>query len=382
LQPGLPMRLIATASMLGCLLALAGTARAQTGGSSGSMGLQPADILITVQRQQGVNLPEREIAQLFNRANCQCQEPMWLKAIITPSATARAATIPSTASVQMYLGTSCSSSSERPYCPIVGSPLSFSDFRISGLNVMTNVERLSHVYSRSTGSTNALPEPNINDCTSGSTFDQTVWVLISTTSGDGDVVAAPFKVTINRGGPPKPENLDVAAAHEALIVSWTPVSANTYSNLLGYQILCTRADEHQVFKEGTFTPAFDSCPSVAGSGTPVQQIDNRFVCSGLLSASASSARLKILENGISYGVGVVAVDNRRNASATDLDYETPVVTRDFYSEYRRGDPEGGAHGGFCAVARGDGAEQARAGLALAAGLLAVAAYARRRRRPR
>jgi hypothetical protein len=107
----------------------------------------------------------------------------------------------------------------------------------------------------------------------------------------------------------------------------------------------------------------------------------------MLTTSASSYRVKILQNDIVYGVAVVAVDNSTNASQPDIFYGTPIKTKSFYDVYRDGntgspqDLPGAATGGFCALAAprpGRGA--ALAALAFAALGIALAAVRRRRRR--
>jgi hypothetical protein len=381
------MRLtVAAVSTLGCLLALGDVARAQTGGSSGTVGLTSADVFLGVREQPDVNLPERDIPALLNRANCLCSKPVYLYANILASSVAKAATISSSASVSIYVGASCNSATSRPCCKLL-KQAPFSDFRGNGLTALSSVRELARNYDIGTNCTPSEPA-DANACIAGphnnnqQQFSQTFWILISSTGGDPDVLSHSRTLPISRGGFAGPTNLDVRAANEALVLSWDPVNATLYDGYRGYQVLCTRADSYQVFKSGTFEPGFDSCAAEQAPGAnPIESLNEDFVCSGTLSISSTSHRLKILENGIPYGVAVVAVDSRRNASAlSNLEYLSPVVTRDFYTDYRRGAPEGAAEGGFCAVAGGaPNTSGAVSVLAPAAGLLALAAARRRRR---
>jgi len=81
-------------------------------------------------------------------------------------------------------------------------------------------------------------------------------------------------------------------------------------------------------------------------------------------------------------VGVAAIDTARNASVVVPQVRKPILTKDFYYEYRHGDPQGAATGGYCAVLADPGIERTAVGLALA-GLLAlvVVRLRHRSRRP-
>lgn len=377
---------IAALALLGLLGAPAlAHAQSGTGGSAGG-GLTSSDFFISVQRELDVNLTDYEAAQYLNQANCLCKRPLWIKAILLPSASARAATISPSASVSIRIGNQCDVSTERRCCNVLKDAVSFSDFRISGIVGATDVETVSHIYS-SSNRCGAVTTPDPTDPTSGTSsegcygprFDQTVWVFVSTTGGDTPDIVASSKLSIDPEPPPAPTGLTLSPANEALLLDWTAVPSSSVPDLLGYQVLCSRAADLQVFRDGTYSPWFDSCPSAFPGDTPVSRLDSRFACSGLL--SATDYRLKILQNGIFYGVAVAAIDKQRNASYVEPSYEKPVATKDFYYEYRHGDPQGGSAGGFCAVA-GSGAASARDGALaalVAAGAVGLALTTRRRR---
>ncbi|MEP6653519.1 MAG: hypothetical protein ABJA82_09190, partial [Myxococcales bacterium] len=67
-----------------------------------------------------------------------------------------------------------------------------------------------------------------------------------------------------------------------------------------------------------------------------------------------------------------------NASPVNFKVQKPILTKDFYFEYRNGNPQGGAAGGFCSVSGAAGGLTTAVGLS--AGLLGAVAMARIRRR--
>ena len=125
---------------------------------------------------------------------------------------------------------------------------------------------------------------------------------------------------------------------------------------------------------------FQTCPATR-TGMGVEGLDPTFVCSGLLSAQATSDRVEILQNGITYAAAVVAIDNSGNPSPPLVNYGTPIKTLSFYDVYRDQTPQGQATGGFCAVSTaGPRAKTTAAGLALVTVIAIGSVVARRRRR--
>jgi hypothetical protein len=210
--------------------------------------------------------------------------------------------------------------------------------------------------------------------------------------GDGQIdLSVPMTLQIDLTPPPAPTGVTIRGGDEALVIDWQSVDQAITTDMLGYQILCSRADKYQVFNEfpndaggtssGPFGAAFQTCPATQ-TGTGVEGLDPTFVCSGLLSAQATSDRVEILQNGITYAAAVVAIDNSGNPSPPLVNYGTPIKTLSFYDVYRDQTPQGQATGGFCAVSTA--APRAKTTAALS--LLAVAAIGvvitrRRRRRP-
>jgi hypothetical protein len=209
--------------------------------------------------------------------------------------------------------------------------------------------------------------------------------------GDGQIdLSVPMLVNIDLTPPPAPTGVVVQGGDEALVLHWQSVDQAITTDLLGYQILCSRADKYRVFNEfpndaggtssGPFGAAFQTCPATQ-TGMGVEGLDPTFVCSGLLSAQATSDRVEILQNGITYATAVVAIDNSGNPSPPLVNYGTPIKTLSFYDVYRDQTPQGQASGGFCAISTpGPRAKTTAAGLALVAVIAIGSVVARRRRR--
>ena len=187
----------------------------------------------------------------------------------------------------------------------------------------------------------------------------------------------------------------IGSGNEGLNVTWTGIDTSVTPDLQGYQVLCDRAGSLQVFANGTFGAGFRTCPSTPipdGVNSHILGLDPNFTCSKMLTQTASSWRIKILQNDITYGVAVVAVDNSYNASAPTVFYGEPQKTLSFYDVYRNGDETntmpggmptpGGASGGLCAVSGTRSRSAGAAGLAAIALVIGLALGARRRRRPR
>lgn len=414
----------------GTLTALAVTARAQvgvgTGGASGVATLTDADIYVNIQRQEGVNLNDRERALFLNRSNCQCGTEAWVKAVIQPSAALRATQISPSASVSLYVGNACDPINPVSCCHHLAS-VPFSEFRLHGISVKTTVDLLVRDWQsfegncRETFTTTLIgPGPSYGtggvgtggtDGTGGTTgtggvggggtggagtggttapgpiaacdatiTSQAINVFIGTTGeGSRDIGSKILGFSVDPIPPAPPTNVVVAGVNQALQVSWTGLSTAQVGDLLGYQAICTRGEATQVFKDSTFTAGFDACPAASTSWPSFGTLPaSAFVCSDLLPTSATSTRLKILENDINYYVGITAIDRQRNASPVDFRVQKPILTKDFYFEYRNGDPQGGAGGGFCSVSGAVGGLTTAVGLG--AGLLGAVAVARIRRR--
>jgi hypothetical protein len=135
--------------------------------------------------------------------------------------------------------------------------------------------------------------------------------------------------------PVTPTKVAADGGNEALEVSWNWGSVNpaTDTTLVGVQIFCQRGADTQVFQMGSFVPAYMTpamlCPNnpaaaATTTGGPFSNFDPKYLCSGLIPATTTSYRITGLQNGISYGVGVAAVDKYGNIGASsDIAYAMP-----------------------------------------------------------
>jgi MYXO-CTERM domain-containing protein len=385
-----------------------GTTITGTGGSGGTA-FAAGDFFTAIQQQTTppVSLTTFDLSRFFNKANCDCSTPVNVFIALLGSGIAKRATAGiTTGTVSIVLGTGCSSVYGLQTGQAAGACLQIaSEPVLTFLNqafytVPTDARTLS-TYFNSTGvvvdagatTTATTTNGTATACTSpiGQSFTQTI--NFNFDFGDGTIdLSIPFMVLVDLVPPPAPTGLTIRGGDEALVLNWQSVDQAIVPDLLGYQILCSRAGQYQVFKEvpndaggtssGPFGAAFQTCPATR-TGIGVEGLDPQFICSGLLSAQATSDRVEILQNDITYAAAVVAIDNSGNPSEPMVGYGAPIKTLSFYDVYRDQTPQGGATGGFCAVSTTrPGAKTTAAALGLFAviGLGAVITRRRRRRR--
>jgi hypothetical protein len=390
---------------VGCAILLASAgARAQfggttgttgTGGTTGTASLSQSDFFIGFQATQGANLSDFAVQRFFNKANCDCSVPVFIYYTLLSSGFAkRPAVLAQPGNIEFWVGTACDNVLLRnAQCKNLGVVTIQTFFQL-GHQTLTTDARTVSTYTTATGTITSAdggistvsasgmftPTP---DCTAPvQQFTSNAFLLVDFNGDQTYEVVVTASVQVDLTPPPPPTNVVVEAGDEALSVKWTQVDSTLYPDLFGYQILCQRADNLQVFKTGTFTPGFATCPKTE-VGTGPAALDEAFVCSPLLTALATSFRVKILQNGITYGATVVSVDNSFNASAPDVQFGVPAPTESFYNLYRQPPNGGAATGGLCAVAPGPVPRGWRALPSVAAaGALAMSALVARRRRRR
>jgi hypothetical protein len=191
--------------------------------------------------------------------------------------------------------------------------------------------------------------------------------------------------------PPLPENVEASAGEGAINIRWDALESRQ-AEVYAFQALCARADGSPVFDSpkddalfdtpsqlcGGTNPAdlfpgqgttpgvdagpgddIDAGPSVdAGTGVDagfaaaadlpawMANLDPDYVC-GSGSATGLSIRIDGLENGQTYRVALVSVDDARNVVGVDLGEVTPQSVTDFWEDYHN--QGGGADGGICLV---------------------------------
>jgi hypothetical protein len=387
--------LVAAALAGAVSLLAAGTASAQFDAGTGTSTLGPEDFFIRMQDIPGHTLSDFDVARYFNKARCDCSTPATIYVALSQSGLAKLSTISNQGSLEVWIGNSCNDVNLRgARCHFFGSTLMSVFLRelAARLFVETDVKMMSGQPNLGTdpdgGNIIGGGFPNA-DCTIiGQQFTQKVWALVDSDNDGMPNVAATQDVLIDLTPPPAPDpaTVSVVGGNQALIVNWQRVDTGLYPDLVGYQILCNRGGDLQVFSDGTFRPGFLSCENPAsGVGTidptfdgGVENLNPLFACSPLLSATTSSYRVKILQNDIVYGAAVVAIDNSGNASTPDLFYGVPLKTKSFYDVYRNDDPDhpGTASGGLCTLGAGSGGAGAIGG---ACGALALIAFVLARR---
>lgn len=392
--PSSPAVRLILALLAGLLPALAAApaARAQDAGTSN---FGDADINIWVQAEEGLNLKDFDLRRFFNKAHCDCDDDVWLYIQVTATGLQKRGKL--TGNVAFFVGTDCDQPLLRPACQNLlngGSTPVVALLNNGGQTIKTSARVLS-TYTQTgaittdggTTTTGGTFTPTTTCTAPGDEFTQNIWMLADYGTGSFQKVKAQ-SVRINLTAPPAPsaDNIALRPGNEALVMSWKGIDASTYPDLAGYQILCKRGADLQVFKEGSFTPGFQTCSKNNVKGP--EGLDPLYVCSPLLSRLTESYRIKILQNGIPYGATVVSVDDSGNASAPDLFYDYPEPTDSFYAVYRNGDissggpgqgtTPGGAQGGMCTVVRET--PRGLAALPVGAVLMGLMVLSRRRRR--
>jgi hypothetical protein len=404
-------RLTSVRLALGIALLASGLTRmasAQTGlgGATGTTALSADDLLIVVQSMPGVALADFDLQRFFNIANCNCATPVSVFFTFTQSGFAKKPTLPQ-GTIEFWVGLNCNNVTVRN-CQRLGDTLALSTFGANGgIVVTTTADHLSQNFGQpSVTGTTTVGDGGVlisdggattSGCNSGVAFSQTIWALVTFTGDAPYDVSATLGINVDLAPPPPPDptKIVVGSGNEGLNVNWTGIDTSVTPDLQGYQVLCDRAGSLQVFANGTFGAGFRTCASTPipdGLNGHILGLDPNFTCSKMLTQTASSWRIKVLQNDITYGVAVVAVDNSYNASAPTVIYQKPQKTLSFYDVYRNGDETntmpggmptpGGASGGYCAVASSTSRTAGAAGLAGIALATALALGARRRRRPR
>ncbi|HVT09031.1 MAG TPA: hypothetical protein VHO67_16340 [Polyangia bacterium] len=378
-----------------------------SGGSTGAANFAASDFFVGIQAQQGVNLTTFESSRFFNIARCQCNTPVYLFISLQQTGFAkRSAVISSignTGTISAWIGSLCNDpiyQGDASRCrQIASEPLL--TFLNQGSWELTTDARSISTYLGTSANTVDGGTTVTGACNAPvGTFNQVVQVLVDY-DGDGNAdLPVTDSVYVDLQPPPAPTGQAVQEGNEALIMKWNQVDQAVTTDLLGYQILCSRADYYQVFKDtpndaggsnGPFPASFVTCPATQMGKMGIEVLDPTYACSPLLSAISTSYRVEILQNDITYAAAVVAIDNSGNASQPTVLYGKPRKTASFYDVYRDGfaasndtsspDP-GGASGGFCAVGvRRPGWRSGLGAIALV-GLGVALGVARRRRRGR
>jgi hypothetical protein len=373
--------LLSTLAAVAVPLLAVGTAVAQDAGTSQ---FTADDFFIGVQFPEGHNLSDFDVARFFNKANCDCSTDVWIYIALSTTGIGKKGTVDKTGTFEFWIGSDCANTFGREQrCVRLAAPTVAEFLNDGRASLKTDARTLSTYTVSGTIDAGLLSvfTPNPTCTLPVESFPQNIYVL-QNTSGSPAILKS-SQVTIDLTPPPAPDSnqITVEGGNEAVVIRWPGVDSSVTTDLLGYQILCNRGGDLQVFNTGTFTPGFLSCDSTSADAG-VLGFQKDFICSDLLAPTTRAFRVKILQNDITYGVAVVAIDRSGNASFPDIFYAKPVKTKSFYDVYKNGDPDhpGAAGGGLCTVSAGATAPGALAGLCGALVVVSVVLARRRRRK--
>jgi hypothetical protein len=370
-------------------LLLAGTAAAQDGGAAT---LGSGDFFIGVQRDPGANLSDFDVARFFNKARCDCDQTVFVYVALTNAGFAKRTSVDRSGNIEFWIGSDCASVTNREQrCIRLASP-TLAAFLNEGRAAMETTARVLSTYTASgvvvDGGTTGGPFTPNPTCTfpeGVQSYSQTIFVLLNNSQGMPQSLASrQIYIDLTPPPPQDPLLLSATGGQQSVTISWPGVDSSVITDVLGYQVLCNRGGELKVFSDGTFEPGFQTCFKNITPESGVEGLDPFFACSPLLAPTSRSYRVKILQNDITYGVAVVAIDRSGNPGIPDILYATATKTKSFYDVYRNDadrDQVGAATGGLCTL--GAGTTSRGAAVGLGAGLaLAALVIARRRRGPR
>jgi hypothetical protein len=283
-----------------------------------------------------------EAQYFFNKARCECDESVALRVDMTASGVAKQRMLNLDGTVLLYSGGSnCveASSADRP-------PNMNGCTLLATLPTLNELAKTYHQVETTVGKLFASGMPPANKgC--AARFTQSVWLWVDSDSGGNPDMgvsgtnAPGLPIDYDGEAPAPPMNVKAVAGNEALNVSWTRATVASDQN--GSLVFCSRAGlpvfNPSYFSQNEYQSQKTVCPkktiaAPANEPDSFERLDPKFLCSDLLTTS-SEWRLKGLQNGILYQVGVAAVDLHGNASPIEtVLVQAPVPTVDFFDAYR------------------------------------------------
>jgi hypothetical protein len=375
------------------LWATPGLAQTSTSTSTATSPVATSDFTITLQREDASTLSTTDAKIYLDQARCECSTNIRILVTMASASRSKLTSLATTGTgARLYVGDNCSqlnASATAPQCPngLLAELKGLSTFASDGSwAAVTTVDKLFTGVGKT--------------CTD--TLNTSIWLWINTTGATApDSGVAPYLgISLDGTPPPAPTGVVVEGGNEALEVSWVTEAIDN-PDLAGYLVFCMRGDGLVVFDPGFFNnqystgqilcsasapaPSTGLTSSAAGVTTATevgappffQSLNSAYLCSDRLSPSQLNTRLRILQNGIPYTVGVAAVDTSGNISPiTNAFVQRPVPTIDFYQEYRGAG--GQSPGGYCSLA-GRHVEIGAISLLAGCGFLALIIFRRRRR---
>ena len=338
--------------------------------TSTTTGLATIDFTLVLQRQGGnswFSLTTAEAATYLNQARCQCATPVQVLVQMASASRSKLSSLTAAGTnARLYVGNACAqlnSAGNAPQCPETAKLGQLDGLSALSVNGSWAVETTVDKLFAAAG-----------DCSA--TLATTIWLWIDSTgrgypdSGVAAANAPELGISLDGMPPQAPSGITVEGGDQALMVSWTPLSAADWPDLAGYLVFCMSGDGLQLFNPSyyssqyltgqilcsastppTSTPGTTS--SAAGNTTAVevaapavfQNLYSNYLCSGLLPPTQTGVRLGTLQNGISYTVGVAAVDSHGNPSPIESGFvQAPVATGGTNGGDTGGDAGGDAGG--------------------------------------
>jgi hypothetical protein len=299
-----------------------------------SASLVTSDFTLALQVPNGdswIRLSPTGVANYLNRARCQCASPVRVLVQMVSNSRIKLTGLATTGTnARLYVGTSCLqlNAMYQPNCP-------------NGL-----LGELSDLSTLATDGSWAL-ETTVSRLFSGvgiaceNTLNTTIWLWLNSTgtSSPDSNVAPCLGISLDGTPPEAPAGIAVEGSDKALVVSWAPLTTDP-PDMAGYLVFCMRENGQVVFNPSPSSSAYQTSQILCSSGTPAasntdpmsiaaenttaveveapsffQDLDPQYLCLNLVPATQTSVRLGKLQNGISYTVGVAAVDKSGNASS-------------------------------------------------------------------
>src|SRR5687768_3398613 len=198
--------------------------------------LQKSDFLIRLRRQAGKEwafLNNTEAEFFFNRARCQCKEPVQIVVEMSTAGLAKRSLI-STGKVELLLGgKNCLASNptdrERSRCTPLSPPIKLAELAVGQQVISKTVEELFREE-----------KDKPVDCNTELTHWLWLWVNANTKSEpDLYTDAAPsLQLQVDGQPPPAPRDVAVTGGNEALGVRWGAIERT--ADFGGYVVLCAR----------------------------------------------------------------------------------------------------------------------------------------------
>jgi hypothetical protein len=289
--------------------------------------LTASDVALSVYATVGsssLQLTSNALAGFFGAHRCTC--PNTLSPTLQLTSTGQTNMGNSTVSVDFLLGANCQTTPAS--CVSIGQ-VTFTASQSAASPTFSS----TLVYQVATGS-------SVYNCASLTAGSATLWAVI-TQDGAQLSFAPTVSLPIITTTVTAPTAVTALAADKGILVTWTP-PADT-SQVAGYQVLCL---------PGPAVPAtagYESCQvatTVVDGGASLTPTEPTELCNAEVSATTTQARLAGLVNGTTYTVAVIAIDPSGGVSALSPPaIATPQPTTGFYETYKKA---GGAATG-CAV---------------------------------